>query len=322
MRFNTSLSIAVSLALGLAACGSGDGAGPSEDGAQQNAEPGSAAAVARDARGRVRCPPRIATPAPAAGSPAVDVIGLRPGITYDEAANIVLCDNPLMVVTEEKYRGFDIDSGGQSWRKGFTGAFAQARSTLTPEEQMHETLREASARSAGARPRDSVNPGESQVYVATVGLPGQERVVSASRRERYADERRPTMANIVAALTEKYGAPTADTDHGSNRVLKWAYDPSGRRILETSPYFFSCSAPATPDSGSNLSPNCGVVVQAELTVWNDNPALADSLSVGVIDQAGGYRLLTEVEQAWANQDQARRAAEVERAAAQGAAPKL
>ena len=65
-----------------------------------------------------------------------------------------------------------------------------------------------------------------------------------------------------------------------------------------------------------------MVVQAELTVWNDNPALADSLSVGVIDQAGGYQLLTEVEQAWANQDQARRAAEVERAAAQGAAPKL
>ena len=99
-------------------------------------------------------------------------------------------------------------------------------------------------------------------------------------------------------------------------------DPAGRRILETSPYFFSCSAPASPDSGSNLSPNCGVVVQAELVALSENPDLADSLSVGVIDQAGGYRLLNEVEQAWANQDQARRAAEVERAAAQGAAPKL
>ena len=42
----------------------------------------------------------------------------------------------------------------------------------------------------------------------------------------------------------------------------------------------------------------------------------------VIDQAGGYRLLTEVEQAWANRDQARRDAEVARAATQGAEPKL
>ena len=322
MRFDASTTLALTLALGLAGCGSGDGSGTNEGGGPLKADPGSAAAVAQDARGRVRCPARIATPAPAAGSPTVDVIGLRPGLTYDEAANIVLCDNPLMVVTEEKYRGFDIDSGGQSWRKGFTGAYAQAASTLTPEEQMHETLRAASARSAGARAPDPVNPGQAQVYVATVGLPGEERVISASRRERYADDSRPTLANAVTALTAKYGAPTADDDHGNRRVLKWAYDPAGRRILETSPYFFSCSAPASPDSGSNLSPNCGVVVQAELIALSENPDLADSLSVGVIDQAGGYRLLNEVEQAWANQDQARRAAEVERAAAQGAAPKL
>ena len=65
-----------------------------------------------------------------------------------------------------------------------------------------------------------------------------------------------------------------------------------------------------------------MVVQAELVASGENPALADSLSVGVIDQAGGYRLLTEVEQAWANRDQARRDAEVARAATQGAEPKL
>ncbi|MGA0545268.1 hypothetical protein ACO2Q1_08340 [Brevundimonas sp. VNH65] len=322
MRFPYTSSIVLALALGLVGCGSGETTDDGSAGGLLNAEPGSAAAVANEARGKVRCPARIATPAPAAGSPTVDVIGLRPGLTYDEAANLVLCDNPLMTVTEEKYRGFNIDNGGQSWRKGFTGAFAQAQSNLTPEQQLQETLREASARSAGARPRDEVNPGESRVYVATIGLPGQERVISASRRERYADGANPTMANVVAALTGKYGAPTADDDQGRRRVLKWAYDPSGRRILETSPYFFSCSAPANPDSGSNLSPKCGVVVQAELVAGNDNPDLAESLSVGVIDQAGGYRLLSEVEQAFANQDQARRAAEVERAAAQGAAPKL
>jgi hypothetical protein len=322
MRFDASTSIALVLALGLAGCGSRDEPGSTGSTGLLGAEPGSAAAVAQEARGRVHCPARIATPAPAAGSPTVDVIGLRPGLTYDEAANVVLCDNPLMVVTEEKYRGFDVESGGQSWRKGFTGTYAQAASTLSPEEQMQETLRQASARSAGARAPDEVNPGESRVYVSTIGLPGQERVISASRRERYADDSRPTLTTIAAALTGKYGAPTADDDQGNRRVLKWAYDPSGRRILETSPYFFSCSAPANPDSGSNLSPNCGVVVQAELVASSDNPALAESLSVGVIDQAGGYQMLTDVEQAWANQDQARRAAEVDRAAANGAAPKL
>ena len=119
MRFDASTTLALVLALGLAGCGSGDDSGTNGGGSSLKAAPGSAAAVAQDARGRVRCPARIATPAPAAGSPTVDVIGLRPGLTYDEAANIVLCDNPLMVVTEEKFRGFDIDSGGQGYENHY-----------------------------------------------------------------------------------------------------------------------------------------------------------------------------------------------------------
>lgn len=302
----------------LAGCGSGekgtDGGAPAAD--------GSAAEAARDGRGRVRCPAKISTPTAPAGTPVVDVIGLRPGLTYDEAANLAMCDNPLIVVTEEKYRGFDIQTNGQAYRRGFTAAFAQPQATLSPEEQMQETLRRASARSAGAAREDDVVPGQSKIYVATLGLPGQERVISASRRQRFEEGGSPTMAAAVGALTAKYGAPTYDDAQERSRVLRWAYDPTGRRITETSPYYYTCSAPAHPDSGSNLSPNCGVVVQAELVAARSNPDLAEALSVGVIDQAGGYRLLNEVEQAFAGQDQARRAAEVERAAQQGAAPKL
>ncbi len=307
--------------LGLAACGAQDGA-TANDQPGQNLEAGSAEAVAAEARGRVRCPAPIQTPAAAPGTPVVDVIGLRPGLTYDEAANIVLCDNPRMVVEEETYRGFSLETGGQTYRKGFTGAFAQPAQTLTPQEMMQQSLDQAAARSAGAAMPDDVLPGESKIYVATLGLPGEERVISASRRERFADGQNPAMANLVEALTAKYGAPTATDDQGSDRMLRWAYDPSGRRILETSPYFFSCGAPADPDSGSNLSPNCGVVVEARIRPKRDNPELAESLAVGVIDQAGGFALIERTEQAFLGQEQARRAEEVARATAQTDAPKL
>lgn len=313
MNRHSKTVLATALVLSLSACGDGDDGGGGGLLAA-DPEPGSAEAVAAEARGEVRCPPRIATPAPAAGAPTVDVIGLRPGLTYDEAVNVVLCHHPRMVVEEERYRGFRVETAGGDYRRGFVGTFAQPASTLTPQQMMQQSLDEAAARSAGAAPDDDVLPGESKVYVATMGVSGEERVISASRRERFAAGEAPTIANLVAALTEKYGEPTYTGTWGDGRELRWAYDPTGRRILESSPYYSSCRAPADPDDGSNLSPDCGVVVQARIDPLRDNPELADSLAVGVIDQAGGFALIERTEQAFAAQDQARRAAEVARAA--------
>lgn len=300
--------LATALVLALSACGEGDGTGGGL--LASDLEPGSAEAVAAEARGEVRCPPRIATPAPAAGAPTVDVIGLRPGLTYDEAVNIVLCHHDRMVVEEERYRGFRVETAGGQYRRGFVGTFAQPASTLTPQQMMQQSLDEAAARSAGAAPDDDVLPGESKIYVATMGVSGEERVISASRRERFVQGEAPTTTNLVTALTEKYGEPTYTGTWGDERVVRWAYDTTGRRISETSPYYSECTAPADPDDGSNLSPNCGVVVEAEITPQRDNPALAESLAVGVIDQAGGFALIERTEQAFAAQDRARRAAEV------------
>src|SRR5690606_37298471 len=60
----------------------------------------SAAEVADEARGKVRCPAKPRTAARPAGAPVDDVIGVRPGLAYDEAVNLVLCTHDLLVVQD------------------------------------------------------------------------------------------------------------------------------------------------------------------------------------------------------------------------------
>jgi len=53
--------------------------------------------VAKEARGKVKCPAKVASPKPKINA-AVDVAGVWPGMTYDEAANVVLCTHELLIV--------------------------------------------------------------------------------------------------------------------------------------------------------------------------------------------------------------------------------
>ena len=72
----------------------------------------------------------------------------------------------------------------------------------------------------------------------------------------------------------------------------------------------------------NLSPDCGIVVEAHVIPLQDNPGLARSLEVGVVDQANGYELVTSVEQGLEQQEQQKRAKAVEDAGKNADAPTL
>ena len=68
------------------------------------------------------------------------------------------------------------------------------------------------------------------------------------------------------------------------------FDLAGRLVTQGAPLFNRCSGNASPNGGVNLSPDCGTVVTAIVMPLRENPDLALSLQVGVVDQAGGYRL--------------------------------
>jgi hypothetical protein len=317
------------VAAALAACGESgndpagqaESAKPANASAAKSANPGnaSAAEVAREARGKLKCPPRLTTPARAAGAPVDDIVGVRPGLSYDEAAHLVMCSHDLMVVAADNRARFNIPTHGQSLRQGFHGRFAQARVQKTSKDYMREMQDAAIARGTNRAIRD-VGPGEAKWYVGTMGTPGAERVTDVAREEWFAEGKQPTVASVEKALTDKYGPPTERLQGDGG--LRWAYDTFGRPITEASPLFRACYANAYVNSGVNFSPDCGVVVAARITPMRDNPAIAQSMIVIVVNQAEGYERINATEQALLQQENARRAKQAEDAAKNANAPTL
>jgi hypothetical protein len=313
---------------GLSACGqNGGGPGtaaggaPSKSSSQPRKANATAEEVAEESRGDVDCPARIKSPARDAKAPVDDVVGVRPGMTYDEAANVVLCTNDLVVVQPDS-RGFQIKTFGQTLRQGFNARMAEPRVEKTSKQIMQEMQDDTFARS-GNRVSEDMKAGQSKWYVGTIGLPGQERVINAAREEWFEAGRNPTMASVEQAVLKKYGPPThSQPPGGGQKYITWAYDPLGRLVTETSPLYNRCTGVADPDGGANFSPDCGIVVTVQIFSMPDNPELSRFFQVGVVDQAGGYAALTSTEQGLQAAEAKRRAGEVEAASKNAAAPQL
>ncbi len=312
----------------LAACGSNE---PPKSGKQTGAanarpakkEDATAAEVARESRGKVKCPPKIKSAPRAAGAPVDDVLGVRPGLTYDEAAAFVMCSHDLLIVTPDPRGRFQIQTFGQSHRWGFGAALAQPRVTVKKTDRDYRRELQDRAIAAGTnRASTRAQPGQVSWYVATMGAPGEDRVISFAREEWFEEERLPTVASVEQALIKKYGTPTQRFGNQPRFNLRWAYDPLGRLISETSPLFRVCHGNSSPSGATNFSPDCGIVVQAQIQSLRDNPDIAQSLQVGVMDQANGYEAIQRTEQAFQQMEAQRRARQVEDAQQNSEAPRL
>jgi hypothetical protein len=293
---------------------------PSSGGGDRAAGLATAEEVAEAKRGDVDCPADIDSPPRAEGAPVDDVVGVRPGMTYEEAANVVLCSEDMLVLQEGGGRAFNIQTFGQTLRQGFTAGFAEREKSS--DEIMKEMQQGFMERSGNAVTQDML-PGQSKWYVATMGMPGAERVIAVAREEWFDEGKNPTVESVTAALAGKYGTPARSIEQGhGQKVLAWIYDPLGRPVTETSPLFQQCIGISDPDGGTNFSPDCGLVVEARVAPLESNPQLASHVQVGVIDQMNGYQAITGTEQALLAADQQRKAAEVSQAAENADAPQL
>ena len=173
--------VIASMAFALLACDKPNEVRPAPPGAKAKpADQGAATAerVARDARLDVKCPAKNKSAARTSGAPVDDVIGVRPGMSYDEAANAVLCSHDLLVLQLDITRGFNLKTQGQKLRHGFGARFAEPRVEWTAKRVKVESMDDIVARSGNAA-RDDMKPGQAKWYVGTMGLPGQERVINA-----------------------------------------------------------------------------------------------------------------------------------------------
>jgi hypothetical protein len=312
-------SICVLTALVIAGCGSNDN-NDAPIGAVDATKPAptgeaSAGQVAKEMRGNVKCPAKESNPRPA-GAAVDDVVGVRPGMGWNEAATFVMCDNPMIVVTENTGRNYDIQTYGQKLRQGFDGKWAEARVAKTSRDYLRE-MSDAAARRSGNAAAEPLPGGQSRFYVSTMGLPGQEQVISVAREEAYADGKQPTIESLTKALIAKYGQPSRANDTGQLVQMWWAYDPSGTKFESA-----QCQFAVSPDAGTSLSTACGLTVGAQIQASNTNPGLARSLAVSSQSSAWGYELLMKTEGVLKAADASKKAKEIEDASKNASAPKL
>lgn len=302
----------------MAACGS---KAPNTSGTSVKAPSGAASAeqVAKEMRGDVHCPAKALTQLPA-GAPVADVTGIRPGMSWDEAVNFVLCDNPMMVVTENTGRNFNINTFGQHVREGFDGKFAQPRVVKSSQQIMQDMSREEMQRGENAYVAP-LQPGQSRYYVSAMGLPGKEQVLSVAREEYYPDNKQPSVDSVKQALIGKYGAPTRENDGASTNVL-WEYDPSGNKIAQDSNLAGECSINVSPDQAISLTTDCGVTVGAVIMASNNNPGLAHSLAVSSQSGAQDMAVLKSTADFFQKGDDARKSNELNNASKNASSPKL
>ena len=117
--------------------------------------------VAKDTRADVRCPAKTKSAARAADAPVDDVLGVRPGMGYDEALNTVLCSHDLLVPQLDASRGFNLKTQGQKLRHGFGARFAEPRVEWNAKRAQAEMMDNALARSGNAA-RDDMKPGQAK----------------------------------------------------------------------------------------------------------------------------------------------------------------
>ena len=317
-KFTSVMCASLALAV-LPGCGKTTDGSAAGDRPQAASGDASAEQVAREARGRVKCPAGVATPAPA--GPATDVVGIRPGQTYEEAANQVLCDNPLLIVREVKDRGFNIETYGAPVRQAFVGAFAEPRVAKSSEEIVKD-MQDAAMRRGLNTYVAPLKPGQSRYFVSTMGTPGQERVIAVSREEYFPEGKLPSVGSVKQALITKYGPPSQVQDNGTHSYLWWETDPAGRPIPEGTPLHMHCRINVSPDAPVSLNPECGAQVGALVTGSEQNPGLAHSLAVTSQNGARGNDLVFATEAALQRADAERQAKEVNAAAKGAAAPRL
>lgn len=314
--------LTVTTGLLLASCGN-DKTGAVHERGEGSAGPAatkgeaSADEVAREARGTLRCPPTLATPPRTAGAPVDDILGVRPGQTYAEAANLVLCSHELLVLNPGAGRRLDMQTYGQQIHTGFSAGIAKARVQKTPDQIMREMSDAAIARGTNRVVRDMLL-GQSKWYVGTVGVPGKERVINVAREEWFEAGKLPTITSVQAALIRKYGVPTGTHPGADYLSLSWNYDPQGRPRDD-----LPCAGGTPdPDGATSYSQGCSLSVKASIFPPRDNPDLAEYFQVKVTDEKGGYERILATERALQQLDAQRRAQEVQAAGKSADAPEL
>lgn len=294
------LALSGSLAL-LAGCGkSGD---PADGGERADAAGDKKAAQAR--RPRRECPPQLSAAATRQSGPVDDIVGLRPGMSYDDVLAVLECRDELTT-----FQTAETWSIQQNY--GFpTRQLLRATNGIacTDAERSTRAGQSAVACDTGGDRFDALKNITEEFIVLFTGMPGEEIARAVWRRSVFPEDGYPANASLVEALTEKYGAPLlqeSEMTHynaaprpGSALTISWVYDLQGRMFPRDKAVTFrlDCTNGMKPWFGAQHSWNsgCGLTIRAELMAVQGSRLMASAMDVVVVDQAALFAASREFE---------------------------
>jgi YD repeat-containing protein len=305
------LAAVLSLVLLLGACGKSD------EPARQ-AAPAAAIAAAKPApRAAAPTRPEDTLPAPRCPSkagaqlPGPDIVGLKLGMSFDEALEHARCAMPDGVVGVSNRWFQQMRTGStQLQNQGFT---VQRGETSACD---YRKIGEAQKCGLGRLVWDHI---AELISVASPGVDGRQLVIGIWRQQHWKPGEMPAREAVLAALRDKYGREGELTDQPYGTV-SWRYDAAGRPLARRDPLFQECAGIRARPGSQFWREGCGLSISADLVSARDNPQLVQSLYVGIAHQerllAVGDAMQAELDRL----DAERRAAEVQRAS--GAKPRL
>lgn len=217
-------------------------------------------------------------PAPA-GSPPNDVLGIRPGDGIDEAKLRLKCAN----------KGFRFEPGHDGFALPEMPGGSRAVTRLTARrgeisgcDPAHpETMKTCLDEDP------SFSRVDETVVLHLAGTPGQEKVIAVTRELNYPDGEEVAAETLGKDLIAKFGAePDTSASFASSARLRWVFDGQGRRMSAANPDLASCANAVGSGSGgpSQLREGCRLTVNAWVDVKSDNPQLARSFGMILVDQ--------------------------------------
>ncbi len=263
--------LAVAGCVALSACG--DKTAP--------AAPAAKLAAAKAAPARKDGLPPPVCPAPATASEAAqgpDIAGLQLGEPAAQALDRVRCEHPDAVATVDKRFISDLDAHGI--------ALGPQQVTLHIGEARPCDFRKAGElQSCGVGGMMWTHEAET-IQLGIPGQPGQARVMSVWRAQRFKPGAGPAMDKVVQALEQKYGPPQWRQLADTRAVqLHWARDPRGTPLSQAQMHSGRCPT-MQPRIGEGLrwASGCGLTMVASVVRAADNPLLAREIHVGMLDQ--------------------------------------
>lgn len=247
---------------------------------------------------RDACPPRLAAAPRSEAAPVDDIVGLRPGMAYDDILALLECRDDVRSV-----QSAPLWSASQNY--GIPTRQLLRASDGIPCSEAEISARSAACDSGGGR-FEPLRDITREYVVSFTGMPQQEVARAIWRRVLYTEDDTQAASVLTQSLTEKYGVPQlqATSDHlridkvraGATNLI-WLYSREGQptplpagQITSAALNYETCINGPQPQFAARQGWNsgCNLTIRAEILPQDNNRLLVRELNMVVMNQRDLY----------------------------------